>query len=276
MLDPFMPNRQRRAQAAEWLRRCDDRGTDEWPWLRVEEQGLRGRSKDDVRADFSMLGFSRRQVDATINAAQNDGSMITLGDSFVAAAVVEAAAQEILLRVRAHQEKEPMSPGLSKEELRSALGFTGGGPVFSQFLQRIASQHPLFVLDDRVRADTAAPELDLSQEEKLADFEERIAQAEPAYQATEAEMRGPELRLLVKAGRVEKLGGRLLTTRARMESLIARAGEHFAQNEALEVSDVKAWTKGSRKFVVPMLEWLDQHEVTRFDGGKRRRGPRCP
>ncbi len=276
VLDPSMPERQRRAQAADWLRRCHERGSDEWPWLRVERNGLRGRLKAEVRADFSMLGYSRKQVDSAIQSAQNDGTVITLGDSLVAAPVVAAAAEEILTRVRAHQAKEPMTPGLSKEELRSALGFTGAGQVFSQFLQRLASHHPLFVLDDRVRADTAAPELNVSQEEKLAAFEERVSQAQPAYQATEEEMRSPELRLLVGAGRVEKLGGRLLTTRSRMDGLIARTGEHFAKNDALEVSDVKEWTGGSRKFVVPMLEWLDHQEVTRFDGGKRRRGPRCP
>ena len=129
---------------------------------------------------------------------------------------------------------------------------------------------------DRVRADAAAPPLDEATRRELEALEKRIREASPIYEASDAELEQPHLRLLLAQGRAAKLAGRLVAHESFLDDLVRRVGQHFATESELGIAEVKEWTGASRKFVVPMLEWLDAHEVTRFDGKARRPGPRCP
>jgi selenocysteine-specific elongation factor len=45
--------------------------------------------------------------------------------------------------------------------------------------------------------------------------------------------------------------------------LSARKGQRFS------VTDFKEWTGVSRKYAIPLLEWLDRERVTRRDGDAR-------
>lgn len=163
-----------------------------------------------------------------------------------------------------------MSPGLSKEELRSALGLNLTAPQFTQLLAHWAGEAPLFDTGERVRADSATPQLDAAQRAAVEELRARVDAAQPLWQATAAEARSPELHLLLGEGYLERLDGPLYATRERLDDLRRRTEEHFAQHDTLEVSHVKEWTGASRKFAVPMLEWLDAQGLTRFDGKVRR------
>ena len=52
--------------------------------------------------------------------------------------------------------------GMRREELRAALGFSGGPSAFSLLLERWAERLPLFPAADRVRADE--PELSIGED----------------------------------------------------------------------------------------------------------------
>ena len=169
-----------------------------------------------------------------------------------------------------------MTTGLPREELRQFLGHRGSSSDFARVLEVWAKRHPMFVRGDRVRADTADPPLDDTQRAALDAMEQKVLSTDPIFEATPDDMKQPALRLLVDSGTVVRLEGRLLAHRRHLDALAARVGEHFASEDALEIAHVKDWTGASRKFVVPLLEWLDRQEVTRFEHGSRRRGPRCP
>ena len=168
-----------------------------------------------------------------------------------------------------------MSLGLGAAELRQALGFDGPSALFAKVLQWAAGECPLFVSGDRVRADTASPELDASAEAGLGEMERRVREAEPMFEATDGNLKDPALRLLVDQGRVVKLDRRLFAHVDRLEELRQKVSAHFASEDSLELKHLKEWTGASRKFVVPLAEWLDRAEVTRNDGGVRRPGPRA-
>ena len=168
-----------------------------------------------------------------------------------------------------------MSLGLGAAELRQALGFDGPSALFAKVLQWAAGEYPLFVGGDRVRADTASPELDASAAAGLSEMEARVREAEPMFEATDGDLKDPALRLLVDQGRVVKLDRRLFAHADRLEKIRQKVSAHFASEDSLELKHLKEWTGASRKFVVPLAEWLDRAEVTRNDGGVRRPGPRA-
>lgn len=270
VLDPFLPAGERRADAAAWLAQVDGSTTEEWPWMRVRRAGADGLSADGWFAAAEMAGLDRDAAEAGLQARLEAGDLVRLGDRLVGVEPSHAARDRALELARAHQDAQPMSPGLSKEELRSALGLNLTAPQFTQLLAHWAGEAPLFDTGERVRADSATPQLDAAQRAAVEELRARVDAAQPLWQATAAEARSPELHLLLGEGYLERLDGPLYATRERLDDLRRRTEEHFAQHDTLEVSHVKEWTGASRKFAVPMLEWLDAQGLTRFDGKVRR------
>ncbi|MBI4891518.1 MAG: selenocysteine-specific translation elongation factor [Acidobacteria bacterium] len=75
------------------------------------------------------------------------------------------------------------------------------------------------------------------------------------------------LQLLLRQGRLIKVSTELIYHQSAIqmlrEILAARKGQRFA------VAEFKDWTGISRKYAIPLLEWLDRERVTRREGDKR-------
>ncbi len=276
VIDPFTPARERRSSALSRIKHWEEAGRRSWPFLRIREAGLDGRSKTELLDDFSMVQLSREQALAALDAALNQGEILALQDLLVSAEVAAEAGQSALAQLRAYRKKRPLAAGMSKEELRAALGFKGGGPAFNQLLSNWSARLPLFLVEDRVSADSKAVEVDSATQERLDELRREIEAASPVYEADDALARSPQLALLIKQGLVVRLAGKLFATRTRLDELVAKVAAHFETAEVLEVATVKEWTHASRKFVVPLLEWLDSQDVTSFKSGRRTKGPACP
>ncbi len=276
VLDPFSPARQRRAEALTRLRKLQEGGRCAWAFLRVAESGCVGRERREVTSDFEMMGYSGEEAARKVDAAIEEGRWWSLADRVVDAQDGRAEGRRALHLLREHQRRHPLSPGMPKEELRGAMGFAGSSTQFSQLLARWSRDLPLFPVADRVRADEAEVPIDAATRKQLEDLLARVEAAEVMYEASEDELRSPQMALLLQQGRVVRLQGRLIVSRRRLEEWTRRVAEHFQHHPRLEVAQVKEWTRGSRKFVVPLLEWFDLQDITRFDGHSRSRGPSCP
>ena len=275
VLEPHGRKGERRARTLDWLRRLEQGDPLVWA-LTPADRDPSGLSETDALARLGMLGLDRDEGRARIEDGVRDGRYVRVGERVLVAAALDDLLARALELLREHQRKQPLTTGMPREELRQSLGFGATAHVFAQVLAAWAEHHPVFVRGDRVRADQPEPELDAEQRAALEAVEERVRAADPLFEATDADLRDPALRLLSDSGRVVRLEGRLFAHQDHLDRLIASVGAHFANQEALDIADVKEWTGASRKFVVPLLEWLDRAEVTRFEGGKRRRGPRCP
>jgi selenocysteine-specific elongation factor len=75
------------------------------------------------------------------------------------------------------------------------------------------------------------------------------------------------LQILLKNRKLVRVGDQLIyhasAVDALRQSLAARKGVHFS------VADFKEWTGVSRKYAIPLLEFLDREHVTRRDGEQR-------
>ena len=276
VLDPFSPSRQRRSDALGRLQGLRAHDSTAWVFLRVEEESLSGRTKAAILSDLTMTGSSSEAAGAVLSEGVKSGRVLQLGGRIFDRGVADEAGRRALELLREHQKTQTLSLGMRREELRAALGFSGGSTAFSLLLQRWAELFPLFPAADRVRADEPELAIDEAASAELEGFQARIDAAEVMYEADELELRSPQLALLVNRGSAVRLGGRLIVSRRRLDEWIARVAEHFAHEERLDIAQVKEWTHASRKFVVPLLEWLDSQDITRFDEGGRCRGDSCP
>jgi selenocysteine-specific elongation factor len=273
VLDPRSPARQRRADSLRWLSALEEAGVDEWPRFAAQGEGVAAVPRTLHLARLSMLGFDAEAAQRKIEDDLEAGVLLALGDRILSPVSLDAAAGILLAHLRAHQATQPFSPGLGKEELRSLVGLAGGAQ-FQAFLELMSHRHPLFLRGDRVRADGASVELDASMAEGVARWEERIRGSEPAYSPSRADMKDAQLRLLIDRGDVVILDGPLLAHRVILEALGERVLKHFSENEELKIGELKEWTQASRKYVVPIMEWLDREGYSNFDGKVRRAGRR--
>jgi len=247
-------------------------GVSGWPAWSVVADGLLGTSNELLLARFAMLGVVAEAAQSQL--AQSPVELLRVGDRWVAATVLDRAAEQILERARRAQADDPLAPGLGKEEVRGFLHVESSS-YFQLLLGEMLGKHPLFLVGDRIRADAADAILDDDTADAIRAWEQRIREATPAFSPSRADMQQAEVKLLVQRGSVVVLDGPLLAHREMLEGIGAQACEHFRGSDSLSIADVKKWTQGSRKYVVPILEWLDQAGYTRFDGKLRTAGPNC-
>ena len=77
------------------------------------------------------------------------------------------------------------------------------------------------------------------------------------------------VRVLVQEKAAERLGEGLLVARPALETFRTEARARFKSGAKLDVAEVKELTGLSRKYVIPLLEWLDRERVTRRMGAER-------
>jgi selenocysteine-specific elongation factor len=186
---------------------------------------------------------------------------------------LQARLEQLHAAVSAFHRANPLLPGLPKEEFRSQK--LSDGPPFLL--------DALLKLSPTVRADGEAlclktHQLDLKQDEaraleKIESAFERAGLAVPALNEVIASSgvepaRGRSLlQILFRQKRLVRVSDDLVfhpSAIAALKTLLAaRKGERFA------VPAFKDWTGISRKYAIPLLEFLDRERVTRRDGDTR-------
>ncbi|MBZ5724225.1 MAG: selenocysteine-specific translation elongation factor [Acidobacteriia bacterium] len=185
----------------------------------------------------------------------------------------QAARERLVKAVREFHQKNPLLPGMAREDLHG----------------RALANAPLFVLD-ALLADaaelTAAGELVRSRGHKLVlqeDEEQARAAIERAFE--QAALATPAVaEVLAKSG-VEAKRARSLLEILLREKRLVRISEELVfhcsaieqlrhmlaarRSERFNVGAFKEWTGISRKYAIPLLEYLDREHVTRREGDER-------
>ena len=170
--------------------------------------------------------------------------------------------------------KFPLLPGLAKEEMRSREAPDAPPALFDALL---ASDKQLVVTGDVVHL--AAHKLALKQDEaealaKIESAFERAGLAVPGVQeviqssGVEAARARSLLQILYRGKKLIRMGDDLVfhhSALATLRGLLAtHKGEHFS------VGVFKDWTGISRKYAIPLLEYMDREHVTLREGDSRK------
>ncbi|MBL8177476.1 MAG: selenocysteine-specific translation elongation factor [Bryobacterales bacterium] len=173
----------------------------------------------------------------------------------------------------AFHSQNPLQPGLSKEVLRSR-DLAGSPPFFVDALLRIT---PGIAADGEViRLSSHKLTLKGDEEQALKKIEDAFAGAGltvPSAQevlkacGVDAVRARSLLQILFRDKRVIKVAEDLLFHPSALDTLrqllAARKGTRFS------VPEFKDWTGVSRKYAIPLLEYLDRERITRRDGDSR-------
>jgi selenocysteine-specific elongation factor len=197
--------------------------------------------------------------------------------------------QELAARVIEQLEKfhaqNPLVAGLPKEDLRSRIG-TRSSPhpaspsnlLFNSLLQTLAAQGKVDVQGETVRL--AGRRIQLTPEEQVAKDQisaafERRGLAVPGAPEVLAKLRIDRpraeklLQILLKEKVLLKVTEDLIFHRSALQQLKELLVRRKAQSNRINVAVFKEITGLSRKYAIPLLEYLDRERVTRREGDER-------
>ena len=77
------------------------------------------------------------------------------------------------------------------------------------------------------------------------------------------------VRMLVRNGDLVRIRDDLIYRSDQLEKLVGELRSRHAAGDEFTVGDFKEWAGVTRKHAIPLLEYLDQHRITRRQGDKR-------
>jgi selenocysteine-specific elongation factor len=252
--------RLRRKGAAERLRRWRGMAVGERVGALVEETPL-GVAMEELEA---RLG---QEVKALPEGIERSGNWL------IARQELKKLAGAMVERLRRQHQDKPLETGLSRELLRSQL--LGSAPA--GVLELVLKQAPGVKAEGEwLRLESHQVRLAGAEDEAAKRMEKAFADAGLAVPALgevlaasgiDANRARTILGILLREGKLVRVGPELVYHGGAIaelkEVLRARKGSRFG------VVEFKEWTGVSRKYAIPLLEYLDREKITRREGEQR-------
>jgi selenocysteine-specific elongation factor len=208
--------------------------------------------------------------------APPSGAIVTVGAKVFSAAVVADLETRLLAAVEAYHRAQPLAEGMPREEARERLFGVAPPALFDAVVQRLGSAGKLAGRD---RLALPGRGVSLSDEETRAQaaIEQafrgaRLAPPDLAAAAASTGVTGAVADRVAKLLLRQKMLVRVDTILFHAEALDGLKREVAGMKAAQATLDVAAFKERfgvSRKFAIPLLEWLDRERVTRRVGDAR-------
>ena len=192
---------------------------------------------------------------------------------FVDRAWFQAALERLGIMVRAFHRQHPLLAGMARTDLRASLA-QDMPPFLLDAL--LAASKDVVAEGEIVRLPGHAPVMREDEEHARQAIERAFEQAglavptvaEVLAQAgVEAGRARTLLEVLLREKRLVRINQQLVFHHSAMEKLRSLLARH--RPARFSVPDFKEWTGISRKYAIPLLEYLDRTHVTRREAGQR-------
>jgi selenocysteine-specific elongation factor len=247
----------------------------------VETAGDRGLRRAEVAA---RTGWTDDVLtNASIEAKSRD-AVVEANGVFISAENFNRLCGEAAEAVVLHHKREPLARGLARETLRERHFAHVAPEVFRAVILQLEQDGKLISERDLVRSRQHSLDLsgaDAQLRDRLAQVYEKAGLEAPSIdEAMErAAIPGAQraharkiLQLLIDGGMLVRIQGELFFHRNSLATLQEKLQQYAAAHEpdrAIDVATFKELGGISRKYAIPLLEYLDRERVTRRAGDKR-------
>jgi selenocysteine-specific elongation factor len=274
VLDPHPPRSALRTAAArERFNALDQPSADAAALVMLQERGPEGLP---ISALTSRLGLRGRAVQATVDRLAT--AAVRIGDVLVLRSVLARLSAALVQQVARHHEAQPDSEGLPREEARERLAVSAR--VFEFLVQELVAAGTL-TARERLALPTHRVSVPDADAVVLARVEEALLASglrppDPGELSLSLKLPAASLdrliALLVRQKRLVKLGTLVfhpdVLARLREETRALKA-DAPAGRAVVNVASFKTRYDVSRKYAIPLLEYLDRERVTRRVGDER-------
>jgi selenocysteine-specific elongation factor len=245
----------------------------------MTERALLGLGYEEIVA---RTGWTEKEIQGALEKLHGTGRIRIVSSEplvLVSGKLFEEVQKKITEKVERFQKENPLLPGISREDLRASLGKRVRTETFRAALEELSAQKKLDSQGELVKK--TGSEIALLPEEAKA--KEQIEAAFASAGLAVPSVKEVLAKLTVEAKRAEKLLQILL----REKNLVRVSPELVFHRQALvrlkEQLSVYKKTKGdrinvpafkeltgiTRKYAIPLLEYLDRERVTRRVGEER-------
>ena len=240
-------------------------------------QGLTGYELPDIAKQSNL------PIDVTQNTLETllkEGRVQHIGSFWFAQAVWEQLRVETIQMIREHHQQYPLRSGLSKEEWRARMGLSSkmAGEVLTALQEEgvlVEVSGGTGTTGSFIRLPDFTPTFTPAQQRQVEQLLQRFREqpfTPPARAETEALVGNEVLGALIEQGTLVKVGGStdaVLFSREGYEEAIQRLVVYLREHGSMTAAEARDVLGTTRKYIVPLLEHLDERRITRRVGDER-------
>jgi len=198
---------------------------------------------------------------------------------YIIVEIAEALKALLLEKLALYHSNHPLLPGLAKDELRTSLDRKIDPKVYSYCINELIRKGEVVQEESVIRL--AGHEVALKADEKqlqkeLFEWYDQKGLCTPTIKETMDRFEEYPSRLVkeviniqIRDGNLLKISESLYYAKAVLEPLIASVVQYIEKNGEIDAPAFKELTGLTRKFSIPILEYLDRVKVTMRVGDKR-------
>ncbi len=221
-------------------------------------------------------GWAKGIIEAKLESALKSGGLVKAGDLFLHSPALESLKAQAVSVTGEFHKKNPLVGGISKEELRAQLHATP--EVFEAIVVMLGREKKLEITGDLVRLPGRGVVMKDDEAESKKKIEEAFVSAGlqvPALPQVLAGLKIDRVRaqkivtLLLRDKILIKISDELLFHRSALDTLRRQMATYKLTSSKMDVAKFKELTGVTRKYAIPLLEYLDRERVTRRIGDAR-------
>ena len=236
------------------------------------------------RADIVVrTAWRDERVASAIDSARTARLIAEAGGQMFATATLADLKQNIVKDTHAHHAAEPLSRGLGLEILRGRYFAHTSPDLFRAVLADLQKDGALVIEKDIARSPEHARAVSgedavlrdrleaVYRESKLAAPSISEAWSRAGVAASQQRHGRKLIQVLIDSGKLVRVDGEMFFHASALDDLVRKL-RAFAANKpdrAIDVPAFKELAGISRKYAIPLLEYLDRERVTRREGDKR-------
>jgi len=256
-----------------------ERGRNEEILAAMTERALLGLGHEEIVA---RTGWMEKEIQGTLEKLHGTGRVRIVSSEplvLVSGKLFEEVRKKITERVERFQKENPLLPGIAREDLRASLGKRVRSETFRAALEELVAQKNLDAPGELVKK--AGSEIALLPEEAKAkeQIEAAFASASLAVPsvkevlaklAVESKRAEKLLQILLREKNLVRISPELVFHRQALAQLKEQLSAYKkAKGDRITVPVFKELTGITRKYAIPLLEYLDREHVTRRAGDER-------
>ena len=241
--------------------------------VRIARRSFHGVTVTDLQKES---GWRRGVIESAIAGAVQTRQVIRVGDVLLSSGAWEGMKKQVVGVLDEFHRINPLVSGINKEELRAQTG--AGQVAFAAILQQLVQEIKLAVSGDLVSLAGRGVVMKDEEAESKKKIDEAFAAAGlkvPALNEVLGGLKIDKVRaqkivtLLLRDKVLTKVSDELVFHRSALEELRKRVAAHKTKSATIDVATFKELTGVSRKYAIPLLEYLDRERVTKRVGDTR-------
>jgi selenocysteine-specific elongation factor len=273
VLDAFPMARQKQDAVLHFLQTLSSGSRQEALLARIARRGHEGLS---LAAAMRETGLKQSVAQPLIATLVQQKQIIQLGEFLLSSDAMQKIREKLLAALDAFHKANPLVGGISKEELREKLGLNQ--TVMEAMLAQLTRDKKAEVAGEQVRLAGRGVELKDEEAKAKQQIEKAFAEAglkvplmkEVLDKLPVDKARAQKLVTLLLRDRVLiKLADDLVFHQTALQGLRQIMATQKAKTPKIDVATFKDLLGVTRKYAIPLLEYLDQQRVTRRVGDER-------